>query len=122
MPITSDAAPLFRMVDDDGGEVVVYPDGVLFLSAGDRPGEGVKLQRRSIVSVMDHAFRQEWQPDILVVVYRDPDDNGRLTHFRWSLVRKGVSREVSNAIYRIVDGGFRKSFTGFFYSLSHRIL
>ena len=118
----SDAAPLFRLVDDDGGEVVVYPDGVLFLSAGDHPGAGVKLQRRSIVSVMDHGFRQEWQPDILVVVYRDPDDNGRLTHFRWSLVRKGVSREVSNAIYRIVDGGFRKSFTGFFYSLSHRIL
>jgi hypothetical protein len=41
---------------------------------------------------------------------------------KWSIVRKGVSREVSNAIYRIVDRGFLKSFTGFFYSLSHRIL
>ncbi len=118
----SDAAPLYRMVDDDGGEVVVYPEGVLFLSAGDHPDDGVKLSRPSIVSVMDHAFRQEWQPDIVVVVYRDPDDDGRLTHLKWSIVRKGVSREVSNAIYRIVDRGFRKSFTGFFYSLSHRIL
>jgi hypothetical protein len=39
-----------------------------------------------------------------------------------AIVRKGVSREVSNAIYRIIDGGFRKSFTGLFYSLTHRIL
>ena len=118
----SDMVPLYRLVDDDGGEVVVYSDGVLFLSAGDHADDGIKLSRRSIVSIMDHAFKQEWQPDILVVVYRDPDDNGRLAHFKWSLVRKGVSREVSNAIYRIVDGGFRKSFIGFFYSLSHRIL
>jgi hypothetical protein len=55
-------------------------------------------------------------------VYRDPGDNDRLTHFKWSLVRKDVSREVSNAIYRIIDGSFRKSFTGFLYSLTHRIL
>lgn len=116
------AAPLYRFEDDDGGEVAVYPDGVLFRSAGDDTGQGLKFPRGSIVSVMDHTFEEDWQPDIVVVVFRDSEDDGRPTHFKWSLVRKGVSREVSNAIYRIIDGGLRKSFTGFFYSLTHRIL
>ena len=117
----NDAVVLYRLEDDDGGEIAVYSDCVLFRSAGESVEDGIKLPRRSIVSVADHAFKEEWQPDIVVVILRDSED-GRLSHFKWSLVRKGVSREVSNAIYRIIDGGFRKSFTGFFYSLTHRIL
>ncbi len=68
---------------------------------------------------MNHASKEQWQPDVVVVVFRDED--GRLDHFKWSLSQKGVSRQVSTAIYKIIVGGFRKSFVGFFYTMTHKI-
>ena len=108
---------LYRLVTGKS-EIAVYPDGVQF-KQGDAPSAAVLIPRADVVSVMDHAFREAEQPDVVAVVYRDSE--GRLEHFTWALAEKGVSREVSNAIYQIIDGGFRKSLIGFVYSLTHRI-
>lgn len=106
---------LYRRVSGKG-EISVFPDGVQF-KQGD--SAAVMLARTDLVSVMHRASKEAEQPDVVVVVYRDSER--RLDHLTWSLADKGVSREVSKAIYKIIDGGFRKSIIGFLYTLTHRI-
>lgn len=99
-------------------EIAVYSDGVRF-QQGDSPLASVWIARKDLVSVMNRAFREEWQPDAVVVIFRDSVLG--LEHLTWFLANKGVSREVSDAIYKIIDGGFWKSLLGFIYALTHRI-
>jgi hypothetical protein len=112
----SEKEALYRLATGKSA-ITVFADGVEF-RLGDDPSTAVLIARADLVSVMNRAFKEESQPDVVVVVYRDSD--GRLEHLTWSLAEKGVSREVSNAIYTIIDGGFRKSFIGFMYSMTHR--
>jgi hypothetical protein len=108
---------LYRLVTGKS-EIAVFSDGVQFRH-GDTPSAAMMIARTDLVSVMNRAFKEAEQPDVVVVVYRDSER--RLEHLTWSFAEKGVSREVSNAIYKIIDGGFRKSFVGFLYTLTHRI-
>jgi hypothetical protein len=112
------ASEAFYRVGTVESGVAVYPEEVVFRSS-DVSLAPFRIPSHSLVSVMNYANSELWLPDVVVVVYRNPE--GRLEHFRWSLSEKGVSRELSNAIYRIIDGGFRKSFVGFLYTITHRI-
>ena len=108
---------LYRLVTGQS-EIAVFADGVQF-KQGDTPSAAVIIPRTDLVSVMNRAFRDKEKPDVIVVVFRDAER--RLEHFTWSLADKGVSREVGNAIYKIIDGGFLKSLIGLVYTLTHRI-
>jgi hypothetical protein len=105
-------------LQDGISHVIVDSDGVVF-QLGEGSSKAVRFARHDLVSVMHRASKSGYAPDVVVMIYRDAD--GRLDHFTWSLKTKGVCQDVSEAIYRIIDRGFRKAFVGFFYSLTHRI-
>jgi hypothetical protein len=113
----SEQNALYRLVEGQS-EIVVYPDGVEFRTMGDLPLEPVRIHRDSLVAVSNYANRDLWLPDVVVVIFRSPEG---LKHFTWPLTTKGVCREVSNAIYRVIEHGVRKSFVGFLYTMTHRI-
>jgi hypothetical protein len=113
--VSLEPEPSYRLGDGDGHEVAVYPDAVAFRFREDE----FRIPRERLVSVMNQASKEEWEPDVIVVVFRTYE--GPLAHIVWRLVKKGRSREVSDAIYRIIDRGFLKAFRGFFYTLTHRI-
>jgi len=111
--------PLYRFVDGENGEIVVFPDKVVFRarSSGSEDERSIEISRRSLISVMNRRAPEEWAPDIVVVLYRD--EQGALDYFVWSLAEKNVSRKVSNEIYKVIDNGFLKSVFGFFYTVTH---
>ena len=106
--------PTYRQVFGNT-EVSVFADGVLVQTA---TGETFRIDKPRLVGAMNRASRDPIYPDWVVVVYRRSD--GGLEHLRLG-TDKGKSRELSNAIYRIIDGGFRKSFTTFRYAMTHKI-
>ena len=108
---------VYRVGTGDG-EVAVYSDEVVF-GREDVPLGPIRISRDSLVAAANYANKELWLPDVVGVIFRNPE--GRLEHLTWPLVDKGVCREVSDAIYRIIDRGFRKSFVGFLYTMTHRI-
>ena len=106
--------PIYRAVNAQS-EVSVFTDGVVFRTAG---GE-LRIDKHRLVGATNRSAKNASDLDIVVVVFRDAD--GDLAHMRWTLAERGKSRELSNAIYRIIDRGFLKCFTTFRYIMSHRI-
>lgn len=96
-------------------EVSVFADGVLIRTP---TGEDFRIDKSRLVGATNRASKDPIYPDWVVVVYRL--DDGGLEHLRLGTER-GKARELSNAIYRIIDGRFRKAFTTFRYVMTHRI-
>jgi hypothetical protein len=113
--------PLYRFVDGENGEIVVYPDKVVFRarSSGSEDEWSTEISRRRLISVMNRRAPEEWAPDILVVLYRD--EQGALGYFVWSFAEKNISRKVSDEIYKVIDNGFLKSVLAFFYVMTHPV-